>query len=314
MRPEILYPLFHPVTDLPGIGPRIGKLFEKIAGARIVDLLWHLPSGLIDRRFAPPVADAPDGVVATLTVTVEAHQPPPGRSGSRLPYRVICSDPTGQIALVFFHARADYLEKILPIGAKRIVSGRVEHFRGRPQMSHPDHVAAPDELATLARVEPVYPLTAGLTPKPLTRAVAAALKAAPDMAESALKAAPDMAEWIDPAYLARQGWPDWRAALLTAHAPESEADLAPGAPARMRLAFDELLASQLAIALMRAQTRRLAGRALTGDGALRAKVVAALPFQLTASQTGALDEILADMGAPRRMSRGARPGRRSARR
>ena len=292
MRPEILYSLFQPVTRLAGVGPRIGKLIEKVAGARLVDLLWHLPSGVIDRRFAPKVAEAPDGAIATLTVTVEAHQPPPDRARHRQPYRVVCADSTGRIELVFFHARRDYLEKILPVGATRLVSGRVEHFRDQLQMPHPDHVAAPEAFADLARVEPVYPLTAGLTSKPLGRAVAAALAAAPDLPE-----------WIDPAYLARRGWPGWRAALAAAHAPESAADLTPTAPARMRLAFDELLAGQLAVALIRAHTRRLAGRALAGDGRLRAKATAALPFSLTGSQSRAIEEILADMAAPRRMVR-----------
>ncbi|MBZ0324997.1 MAG: ATP-dependent DNA helicase RecG, partial [Alphaproteobacteria bacterium] len=157
MRPEILYSLFQPVTRLAGVGPRIGKLIEKVAGPRLVDLLWHLPGGVIDRRFAPKVAEAPDGAIATLTVTVEAHQPPPDRARHHQPYRVVCADSTGRIELVFFHARRDYLEKILPVGATRLVSGRVGHFRGQLQMPHPDHVAAPEAFADLARVEPVYP-------------------------------------------------------------------------------------------------------------------------------------------------------------
>ncbi len=289
MRPEILYPLFAPVTTLPGIGPRIGALIEKLAGPQVVDLLWHLPSGLIDRRFAPKVDDAPDGAIATMTVTVDAHLPPPNR---RLPYKVVCSDETGTLTLVFFHARGDYLEKTLPVGMKRVVSGKVEHYDGAPQMTHPDHIGTPKEIASLQTVEPVYPLTTGLTPKPLGRAVA----------ESVARA-PDLPEWDDAAWLARQGWPSWRDAVVAVHAPQSETDLGPDTLARSRLAYDELLANQRALTLVRARQRRMPGRVVAGDGRLRERAVTALPFALTGSQEGALAEIAADMSSESRMVR-----------
>ncbi|MBX6320440.1 MAG: ATP-dependent DNA helicase RecG, partial [Rhodospirillaceae bacterium] len=289
MRPEVLFPLFAPVTGLPGVGPRYGKLIEKLAGPDVVSLCWHLPSGLVDRRHAPKVADAPDGAVVTLTVTIDTHQPP-GRS--RRPYKVIAHDETGFVALVYFNYRADYLERALPPGAVRVVSGRVERFGSELQMAHPDYVVAPSEIDSLKRVEPVYPLTAGLPPKVLGRAI-----------EAALGRAPDLPEWIDPAFLRHQGWPRWREALLQAHAPQTAADLDPDTPARRRLAFDELLASQLALALIRAHLRRLGGRSIVGTGRLQARARAALPFALTRSQEQALEEIRADMAAPAPMLR-----------
>ncbi|NQU69697.1 MAG: ATP-dependent DNA helicase RecG, partial [Rhodospirillales bacterium] len=289
MRPEILYPLFAPVTKLPGIGPRMGKLVEKLAGPQVVDLLWHLPSGLIDRRFAPKVVDAPDGVIATITIKIEAHQPSRNR---RMPYRVLCSDDTGPLNLVFFHAKADYLERELPVGETRIVSGKVEHYDGIAQMTHPDHIGKPEKIAELQAVEPVYPMTAGLTPKPLGRAI-----------KAAVKLAPELAEWNDPAWLARQDWPGWRDALTSAHAPGSDADLSILTPPRMRLAYDELLANQLALLLVRLRQRRMPGRVIDGDGSLRAKAVAALPYTLTGSQQEALGEIITDMASPSRMLR-----------
>ncbi len=289
MRPPILNRLFAPVTVLPGVGPRLGKLVEKLAGPKVVDLLWHLPSDIIDRRYAPKISEAADGAIATITGRVEFHAAP---RSPRAPYKVRLSDATGTLDLVFFHARADWLEKALPVGAERVVSGRVELYDGFRQMTHPDHIGAPEELARLQSVEPIYPLTAGLTPKPLARAV-----------HAAVDRAPELAEWNDAALVAREGWPAWRAALAAAHAPQSEADLAPATPARRRLAFDELLANQLALALVRARQKRQRGRVLKGDGRLRAKALAALPFQLTGSQARALDEILADMASGERMTR-----------
>ena len=289
MRPQNLFPLFAPVTALPGVGPRVAALLEALAGPRIVDLLWHLPAGLIDRRFAPKVADAPEGVIATLTVMVDAHHPPANR---RQPYKIICSDETGFVTLVFFHARGDYLTKTLPEGATRVVSGRVEVFRGERQITHPDHVGTLDELGTLQSVEPVYPLTAGLTLKTVGKSV-----------RDAVAKTPDLPEWIDGNLLKQRGWPAWRQAVEAAHGPQDADDLAPAAPARQRLAYDELFASQAALLLVRAQQRRLRGRAIAGDGHLRTKVLASLPFSLTESQRTAIEEITADMAADSRMLR-----------
>ncbi len=290
MRPEILFPLFKPVTSLAGVGPRIAKNIERLAGERIVDLLWHLPSGIIDRRYAPKIAEARPGTVATITVRVANHVKP---GNPRLPYKVYVGDETGSMALVFFHAHADYLRKVLPEGEERVISGKVEHFGREIQMTHPDHVGTLDELEKLQAVEPVYPLTAGVTLKTLAKAIEQALEVAPETGR----------EWIDEAFCAKQKWRPWRESLLAAHHPESETELEPLAPARARLAYDELLANQLALALVRMNMRKLPGRSVRGDGTLRKDVLAALPFELTASQTQALVEIEADMAAPSRMLR-----------
>jgi ATP-dependent DNA helicase RecG len=289
LRPEILYPLFTDVTTLSGVGPRLGKLIADLAGPNLVDLLFHLPTGVIDRRFAPTVRDAPAGRIATLTVTVETHIPP---RHPRQPYRVRCRDATGFLHLVYFHAKGDYLTRLLPVGSTRIVSGRVERFNNEIQITHPDHIVAPEARASLPTIEPVYALTAGLPLRTVQKGVAAALQRAPALPE-----------WIDPALRAQRRWPGWKDAILAAHAPQSEAEIAPTVPARQRLAYDELLANQLAILLLRAQTRRLPGRALAAAGKLRNKVLAALPFALTVSQRQALAEIAGDMAAPNRMLR-----------
>ncbi len=289
MRPESLFAAFRTITVLPGIGPRLAKLIEKLAGARVVDLYWHLPAGLIDRGYRPKVAAAEPGRVATIALTVDNHLPPQSR---RQPYRVQCSDETGVLMLVFFHAQESYLNRILPAGERRVVSGRLELFHDSRQMTHPDHIVAIGEEDSLPAVEPVYPLTTGLTPKPLAKAIAAAL------AEVA-----ELPEWQDRSWLEKQSWPGWREALLGAHNPAREADLSPQAPARRRLAFDELLANQLALALIRRRMRSLPGKARAGDGRLNAKVLAALPYQLTDSQRQVVDEITTDMAAEARMLR-----------
>ena len=289
MRPEVLFPLFAETRSLPGVGPRIGAAIERLAGPRIVDLLWHLPIGIVDRRFSPAIANAPDKAIVTIAVEVDRHVPAPNR---RIPYRVVCHDGTGALDLVFFNAKPNYLETALPVGEKRVVSGRVERYRDRLQMTHPDHIGRPGEIDAVKRVEPVYPLTTGLTSKPLGRMIA-----------EAVSRAPDLPEWNDPAWMSRKSWPAWREAVVQAHAPEDEAALAPSHPARERLAYDELLANQLTLALVRRQRRGRPGREIAGDGTLRKRALASFGFTLTAAQTTAVEEIAADMASPESMIR-----------
>jgi ATP-dependent DNA helicase RecG len=289
MRPEILFPIFTPVTGIDGIGPRLAKLVEKVAGPRVVDLLWLLPTNVIDRTLSPSLATAIPGGIVTVAVTVDEHRKGHNR---RQPYRVQCHDETGILTLVFFHARDDYLLKLLPPGETRVVSGKLERYGDDLQMVHPDHVVPVAEANDLPKMEPVYPLTEGLTPKVLRKAVA-----------GALSKLPDLPEWQDAAYHKQRGWPGWGSAVQAAHAPRDRTDLERRAAPRERLAFDELLANQLALALVRASQKRAKGLPLVGDGSLREKVARALPFVMTGSQTRAVTEILADMAQNERMLR-----------
>jgi len=288
-RPEILYPLFAAAASLDGVGAKTAKLLARLDIDKPADLLLTLPQGLVDRRLRATIRDLVLPAVATVEVEVGLHQAPSGRGR---PYRIHVRDARTEFQLVWFRPHADWLRRELPSGAHRIVSGRVELFDGIAQMAHPDHILRPGEAASLPEFEPVYPLTQGLTQKTMGRAVA-----------DALSRAPDLPEWIEPSVLAARGWPGWRAALLAAHAPRTQAELTPSAPARERLAYDELLAHQLTLALARARARRRKGFETRGDGRLRAAAIAALPYAPTAAQARAVAEIAADMAAPLRMNR-----------
>jgi len=296
IRSERLDPLFAPVRGLPGIGARTQTLLGRLIGtdpgkpARHIDLLFHFPTGFTDRRFRPLLSDVEPGRIATLKVMVKKHKTAPGRT--RAPYRVTCEDETGEIDLVFFHAERNLIERLLPVGEVRLVSGAVERFGKRLQMVHPDHILSESQAAQLPALEPVYPLTQGLTQRLLRKAVL-----------QALAAIPPLPEWIEPRLLEAEGWPAFGEALRLVHAPRDDAELAASRIARRRLAFDELFANQLAIAVLRRNFRRQGGRSMTGDGRIVSKVLAALPYRLTAAQTIALAEIEADMAAPVRMLR-----------
>lgn len=299
MRPDILNPLFASATTLPGVGPKLIKTLGRLFGlpeapgveAKVVDLIWHLPSGVIDRSHRPPIAEAPEGQIVTLKVIVGRHKPPP-RHNRRVPYKVDCHDDSSSITLVFFNAHSDFLRRQLPDGEVRYISGKVEWFNNQPQMVHPDHMLSAEEFAAMPMIEPVYPMTAGLSPKTFRRA-----------AEVAVSSLPPLEEWQDSAWLERKGWESFQACVVAAHAPETESDVTLEAPARARLAYDELLANQLALALVRRQMKRAKGRALSASGKAREAVLAQLPYSPTLSQTEAVADVLADMASDDRMLR-----------
>jgi ATP-dependent DNA helicase RecG len=287
MRPEILFPLFAPVTALKGVGPRVAPLLERLAGPLVRDVLWLQPHSLIVRTPAV-LSAAVDGQVMTFEVVVDQHERP--RSSAQ-PWRMRVSDPTGFMTLVFFGRFADQLEKKHPPGSRRIVSGKVEDQKFGRQMVHPDYLIEPGKADEIPELEPVYPATEGLPPRRVR-----------GFALEALDRAPNLPEWQDPAWLARERFPSWRDALARLHAPQGEADLSPLAPHRRRLAYDELLAQQLAMAQRKAERRREpAARIAASD--IAAALQRDLPFAFTGAQARCLAEIRDDFSAGERMSR-----------
>ncbi|MFK5980981.1 MAG: ATP-dependent DNA helicase RecG [Rhizobiaceae bacterium] len=302
MRPTLLDPLFASVSSLAGIGPKLEKALNRLffgseAGdggrnsARLVDLLFHLPNSIIDRRQQPQIADALEGQIVTMKVWVDSHSPPP-RGNRRVPYRVQVHDGSASMALVFFHAHQAWIEKTLPIGEMRYISGKMEWYNDSPTMAHPDHVVSEEEFADMPLVEPIYGSTAGLSAKVLVRSV-----------HAAIEKLPIFDEWIDAALMEREGWPTFKEALERVHHPRDGLDIAPQCLARRRLAMDEFLAGQLALALMRAKMKKLHGKVHTGSGALSAELRKHLPYELTGAQERSLSEITNDLAKSERMLR-----------
>jgi ATP-dependent DNA helicase RecG len=294
MRPTLLNPLFAPVTSLSGVGPKQDRLLryllDRVETPRLIDLLFHMPASVIDRRARPKLRDAVPGSVVTVAVTIDRHRPAP--RNSRAPYLVYARDETGDVVLTYFRGDRSYLEKLLPVGARRYVSGTAQMFDGMLQIVHPDRVVDEAGLANLPSIEPVYPLTQGLMLGALRRAISLAL---PKL--------PQLPEWIGPDVARRAKLPAFAEALSRIHAPQQLDDILPDKPFWRRLAYDELLAGQLALALVRARLRRPAGLRNAGDGHLRSKVIDALPYALTPSQQQAAAAIAADLGQPLRMLR-----------
>ncbi|MDX1742280.1 MAG: DEAD/DEAH box helicase, partial [Ruegeria sp.] len=288
-RPECLFPLFAGLETLDGVGPKTAQILIQAGTESPRDVLFNLPYAVIDRRRRDTIRDVDLPATLTVEVTVGAHRPPRNKGGA---YRVHVEDNQADFQLVFFHARGDYLKKVLPQGARRVISGKLELFDGTAQMVHPDYMLPLEDAKDIPEFEPVYHLTQGITQKTAYKA-----------ARSALARAPSLNEWIDPALIAKQGWPDWAAAVAAAHSPQGADDVAAHAPARERLAYDELFAHQLTLALARQRERKARGIVSVGTGVLQSKVLDSLPYKPTGAQLRAIDDISRDMASDARMNR-----------
>ena len=284
MNADTLAPLFAPLTSLRGIGPAAAGLIARAAGgSRVIDLLFHMPESYLDRSTKPSIRDAKAGTVATLTVEVVRHERP---AASRQPWRIVVKDETGTAEIVFFRFTR---EAQTPPGTRIAVSGKLDMFNGRLTIAHPDHLVPAEQAGRIPAIEPVWPLTAGLWPRQIAAGLA-----------QALAMVPDFPEWHDPALLKREGWAPFGQAIRAVQAP---GDGEPHKRMRGRLAYDELLAGQVAMALIRGRVRARSGVPLIGDSHLRDEAMRRFGFAMTASQEKALREIDADLTSPRRMLR-----------
>lgn len=287
MRPEILFPLFADVSTLKGVGLRSAPLVQKLAGPLVRDVLFLSPSGIIQRRRTTAAA-AVEGEIGVFDVLID-RLIPPHKIGA--PIKVRASDETGFVHLIWFAGSPRHIESLAPRGERRLVTGKVERFNNEVQIAHPDYILPLDKADEIPLSEPVYPATQGLTSRVMRK-----------LAQGALAATPELDEWQDAAWLAARRWPGWRAALESLHAPTSEMDLTPEAPARQRLAYDELFAHQLALARRR-RARQITPAARITAGEASQRMLAALPFTLTGAQARAIEEIRADLASGEQMGR-----------
>jgi len=291
-RPTQLFPYFADVRSLSGVGDKIGEALGRSMGERLRDLVLTPPSSLVDRSYRPTIAGAISGDIATFQVTIGSHIVP---SHKNRPYRIRVFDDTGEMILVYFKARTPQMESLLPKGSTRIISGKCEVFNTELQMTHPDYVLPVNKAAQLPIYETLYPLTAGLSQKMARKAVNGAL--------DAILNSEDLPEWLDPAFIQQQDWPDFRRAITLLHRPAHPVDIHDTSPVRRRLAYDELFAKQLAMALVRESNRAMKGQNLHSEGTYVEDVLKAAPFPPTGAQVRAFADIRSDMSSPDRMAR-----------
>ena len=294
MRPHILDHLFASVTTLSGVGPKYAKLLENFCGARLIDLLWHLPSGVIDRRCNTALKYVNKGQIWTGKVRIIEHIVP---RTPKQPYRIVAEEAdkglmAEQIILDYFKTFGNSLARQFPVGSHKIISGKIDVFNGSLHMVHPEYVVDDGAIEQMPALETIYPLTAGINNKILNK-----------LMHQILANLPSLPEWQDERLIKQRSFPDFKTALQLAHNPQTTDDLLPTAPARMRLAYDELLANQLSLAIVRGRLKKQKGRSLTNAGKLKRKLLQALPYNLTAAQKRVLAEIEHDLFSEYRMFR-----------
>ncbi len=288
MRPKILYKLFSNIISLKGIGPKNAKVIERLCGKYVIDLLFHKPSTYIDRRDSPKIIDLEEGKIATIIVTIDSHSP---SFNKRMPYRINCSDDTGAISIVYFNLRGPYLKKIFPVGRQKVISGKFEKFNENFQITHPQHVVDLENLDNVKKIECIYPLTAGLTSKTIQKSI-----------NSALINLDPLPEWIPDDKMKGNNWPNWNEAIKKIHNPVNTSDSV-NSLFLERLVFDELLAQQLTIRLIKNKISHTQGVPIKRKNKLIKRLEENLDFSLTNDQLKTIDEISRDQSKPNKMLR-----------
>ena len=281
MRPDILNPMFASVSSFRGIGPKLGTWIGHLCGEQVVDVLWHLPTGVNKR---PIIKQEPiEPTLATIQITITEHKIPKTR---RLPCIVFAESGLGEVQLVFFNYHASFLSDKLAIGETIWVSGQMVKEGNTIKIVHPDYIER--EREKIPTYETIYPLKAGANGKVIRKLV-----------EQILPTLPNLPEEIDEKMLHDNHWPSWREAIQYVHHPKTLDDLSPLSPARRRLAFDELLTNQVALHLVRRYNKKQSGKMLP----LQNKLHLNLPFELTKAQQKCLKEIQTDLASSDRMTR-----------
>lgn len=296
MRAEILNSLFADVETVPGVGKSLKSLLDNLGIRKVLDLVFHKPTGFIDRTYSPKLNEVREGETITVTVHVDKHMPPPSGAKyfarGRIPYKVSCHNDSGVLNLVFFNVKGDYLTKSLPVGEQRVISGKAEFFSGNLNITHPDYIVPVDKIGSVKKLDPTYALTAGITQKRISK-----------MISSSLEKLPDLKEWISYEYLKENKWSGWKESLVSLHNPISENNIDPVGRVIRRLSYDEFLASQLSLAITRSKIHKTNSVKIEGDNFLNNKLSKILPYKLTNDQKKVISEISADMKSGERMLR-----------
>ena len=286
---ESLYQLFQPLDTLKGIGPKLKSRLKYLVGNYVIDLIWHLPNGFIDRSYKPCINDAEIGRVASIKCKVKKHTPSFRRN---IPYRVVCEDNTGRLNLVWFNSRKDYLEKLLPLDKEIIISGKIDFYKDTKQITHPEYIISAEEEDELPNVESTYSLTQGLTNKVVRGNI-----------DRILKIIPKINEWHDEGIIKGMNWPSFNEAIYNVHNPKNENDLTSQNLSKQRIIYDELLAHQISMQLISKELNHQKGVPLKTNTKEINRFIETLPFNLTNSQIKCIEEISIDMEKPFRMLR-----------
>ena len=278
--------IFQDVAKLKGVGSVLSKYLKKKRIEKIKDIIFNLPYSETDRSKISKLNELEIGKIQSIKVLVKKLNFPRIRN---LPNKVICEDNTGEIEIVYFNSREGYLRKIFPINKWVVISGKINFFKKKYQITNPDYVTSVENQEYVIKNIPKYSLTRGINEKKYR-----------SISEQVIKNLPYVNEWLDELFIKKNNLLNWNESIKKLH----ETDDAKNIKSRSyrRLVFDEICANFLTLS----ENRKRIKKEKTPKNfktSISSRILKELPFKLTKSQESVLNEINLDLNNPRRMFR-----------
>ena len=280
---------FNPVSKVKGIGPKIKKLFNEKKIDTNIDLIFNFPYGLIDRTHCPKLNNLEVGKISTIFVKVRKHNFPRIR---RLPNTVQCFDETGEINIVFFNSRENYIKEILPINSEVIISGKVNFYKNKYQITNPDYVTSINNEEKVTKIMPTYASLKGISNKTINK-----------IYENIIKEIPDVPEWHRDHIIKNNKWFSFKDSLIQLHNPKKIEDLDKNSLTYERISFDEIFSNLLIFAQIKKKIATIYKKPKLFSSDQKLKLIKNLPFTLTKDQETIIKEIDDSLKSDKKMIR-----------
>ena len=290
-RPSFLYPLFSEITLIPGIGPKTFKLLESKIGKKVIDLLFHLPHTVINRLDNLDLKHCPTNSIITKKILITKHIS--NFYNSKRPYKLIGHCENFEIEIVFFNYKGQYIEKNFPVNSVVIVSGKINRFNEIVKFTNPDYIYEVSQIDKIPKFEPIYPLTAGVNNKLLSKSIRHAIKLIP----------PELPEWIPNKIVKENNWPSFSEALKSIHIPNTMIEVDNKSSYLQRLSFDEVFANQLGMQIYKKKYQTLNVNKNKRKSKYFKKCLESLSFNLTNSQNECIEDLYSDLCSKTQMKR-----------
>ena len=277
--------LLQDLSKLKGVGKKTSEILKKKKINNLFDLLWRLPKSYTDRTEKNKINEIQIGKIHTLTVVVKKYSFPRIRN---LPNRVICEDETGKIDCVFFNSYEGYIRKILPLNEEVTISGKINYFNKKYQITNPKYISKDNSL--IAKIHTKYSLTEGISEKIYYKII-----------DQILKNLPTLTEWLDKKILNKFNNESWNESIIKLHDPKNIGNFK--SDFYRRLAFDEILASFLISSEIRKKIKKIKKKSKKFSQQPFITTIKKLNFNLTNDQNNTLKEINNDLSSKNKMFR-----------
>ena len=279
--------LFEDVSTIDGVGKKISLYLKKKKIEKINDLLWNLPYSFTDRSEITTLNKLEVGKLFTIKVKVTKYNFPRIRN---LPSRVFCKDDLGEIDLVFFNSREGYIKKILPLNEWIVVSGKVNFFKKKYQITNPTYIEKIEQIELVKKIIPKYSLTEGLSEKVYSKII-----------DKVFKKIPEIHEWHNNDFIKKMNFLSWFNSIKKLHNSKTQKDL--NSNYLKRLAYDEIFANLLFHSNNRKKIKKIKKNKKNFKTEYSSTLIKTLPYKLTNGQIEIINEVRTDLRSSQRMFR-----------